>query len=180
MRAFHPPPYVRICWNSLSPTTRCPPHQFRTRNDLNKAQRTRSKANENTAKSMKAIDLLPLITVWLLVEGVPHTSGDRSPSILTSLFYPAALKPLLLRTLERRVIASLLDGLFSAQPSRKFLWSTANCGRPAEIIMSTQQLHRDNSNENADDLQQRSGREHSIEERHNAAFSAGDRVGFQA
>lgn len=45
--------------------------------------------------------------------------------------------------------------------------------------MSAQQLHCEDSNENAGDLQQRSGREHSIE-RHNAAFSAGDRVGFQA
>jgi hypothetical protein len=36
--------------------------------------------------------------------------------------------------------------------------------------MSAQQLHRDNSDENADDLQQRSGREHSTEERHDAAF----------
>jgi hypothetical protein len=36
--------------------------------------------------------------------------------------------------------------------------------------MSAQELHCDNSNENADDLQQRSGRERSIEERHNAAF----------
>jgi hypothetical protein len=40
--------------------------------------------------------------------------------------------------------------------------------------MSAQQLHCDDGNENADDLQQRSGREHSIEERHNATFSAGD------
>jgi hypothetical protein len=51
-----------------------------------------------------------------------------------------------------------------------FFYSTANCGCPAEVIMSAQQLHCDNSDENADDLQQRSGREHSIEERHDAAF----------
>jgi len=36
--------------------------------------------------------------------------------------------------------------------------------------MSAQQLHCDNSDKNADDLQQRSGREHSIEECHDAAF----------
>jgi hypothetical protein len=46
--------------------------------------------------------------------------------------------------------------------------------------MSAQQLHCDDSNENADDLQQRSGREHSIEERHEAAPSAGDQAEFQA
>jgi hypothetical protein len=61
-------------------------------------------------------------------------------------------------------------GFFSAQPSRMLLWSTANCGRPAEVVVSAQQLHCDNSDENADDLQQRSGREHPIEERHDAAF----------
>jgi hypothetical protein len=38
--------------------------------------------------------------------------------------------------------------------------------------MSTQQLHCDNSDKNADDLQQRSGREHSIEERHDARLLA--------
>jgi hypothetical protein len=36
--------------------------------------------------------------------------------------------------------------------------------------MSAQQLHCDNSGKNADDLQQRYGREHSIEKRHDAAF----------
>src|SRR6266436_2661260 len=57
------------------------PHRFRTRNDLNKAQQARSKANENTAKSMKLTDLLPLITVWLQVRVLPgppainHLSG---------------------------------------------------------------------------------------------------------
>jgi hypothetical protein len=44
------------------------PHLFRTRNDLDEAQRTRSKSNENTAKSTKLIDILPLITVWLKVR----------------------------------------------------------------------------------------------------------------
>jgi hypothetical protein len=47
------------------------PHQFRTRNDLIKAQRTRTKSNENTAKSTKLIDILPLITVWLQVRVLP-------------------------------------------------------------------------------------------------------------
>jgi hypothetical protein len=34
-------------------------HQFRTGNDLNEAQQTRSNTNENTAKSTKLIDILP-------------------------------------------------------------------------------------------------------------------------
>jgi hypothetical protein len=42
-------------------------HQFRTRKDLNKAQRTRSKSNESAGKSTKLIDILPLKTVWLQV-----------------------------------------------------------------------------------------------------------------
>jgi len=47
------------------------------------------------------------VTVWLLIEGVPHTSGNRSPLIFdsASLFYPAALKAPLRRGLERCVIA---------------------------------------------------------------------------
>ena len=44
------------------------PHQFRTRNNLIRTQRTRSKSNKNAAKSTKLIDILPLITVWLLVH----------------------------------------------------------------------------------------------------------------
>jgi hypothetical protein len=40
-----------------------PPHQFRTRNNLNEPQRTRTKSNENPVKSTKLIDILPLITV---------------------------------------------------------------------------------------------------------------------
>jgi hypothetical protein len=38
------------------------------KNAPTKAQRTRSNSNEKTAKSTNLIDILPLITVWLLVE----------------------------------------------------------------------------------------------------------------
>jgi hypothetical protein len=44
------------------------PHQFRIRNGRDKARRTRSISNENTAKSTNLIDILPLITVRLQVE----------------------------------------------------------------------------------------------------------------
>jgi hypothetical protein len=47
------------------------PHQFRTRNNLIRTQRTRSKSNKNAAKSTKLIDILPLITVWLQVRVLP-------------------------------------------------------------------------------------------------------------
>jgi hypothetical protein len=47
------------------------PHQFRTRNDLIKTQRTRSNAHETAVKSTKLIDILPLITVWLQVRVLP-------------------------------------------------------------------------------------------------------------
>jgi hypothetical protein len=51
-----------------SVTVSAEPHQFRTRNDANRTQRTRSKQIENSAKSTDPIDLLPLITVWLQVR----------------------------------------------------------------------------------------------------------------
>ena len=38
-------------------------HQLRTRNGPNKTKQTRSKANKNAEKSMKLIDIQPLITV---------------------------------------------------------------------------------------------------------------------
>jgi hypothetical protein len=44
-----------------------PPHQFRTRNDLDKSQQTRSKSNENVTKSTKLTFILALITAWLQV-----------------------------------------------------------------------------------------------------------------
>ena len=47
------------------------PHQFRTRNDLAKTQRTRSNSNENAAKSTKLIIIPSLITVWLQVRVLP-------------------------------------------------------------------------------------------------------------
>ena len=46
-------------------------HQFRTRINLIKAQRIRTKSSENAAKSTKPIDILPLITVWLQVRVLP-------------------------------------------------------------------------------------------------------------
>jgi hypothetical protein len=39
------------------------PHQFRTRNDLNKPQQARSNLNENSAKSTNPINFPALITV---------------------------------------------------------------------------------------------------------------------
>jgi hypothetical protein len=65
------------------------PHQFRTRNDLNETQQTRSKANKNTANSTKPIVILSLITVWLQVRVLPcrahqqinHLSGLHSASV---------------------------------------------------------------------------------------------------
>jgi hypothetical protein len=47
------------------------PHQFRTRNNLIRTQRTRSKSNKYAAKSTELIDILPLITVWLQVRVLP-------------------------------------------------------------------------------------------------------------
>jgi hypothetical protein len=48
------------------------PHQFRTRNNLTKTQRTRSNADGTAVKSTKLIDILPLITAWLQVERFPN------------------------------------------------------------------------------------------------------------
>ncbi|MDH2342905.1 MULTISPECIES: hypothetical protein [unclassified Bradyrhizobium] len=73
------------------------------------------------------------------------------------------------RGLERRVISPLGVFLFCSA-SQGVLLVNRNSGCPAEVIMSAQQLHCDNSDKNADDLQQRSGREHPIEESHDAAF----------
>jgi hypothetical protein len=47
------------------------PHQFRTGNDLAKAQRTRSISDENATNSTKPNFILPLITVWLQVRDLP-------------------------------------------------------------------------------------------------------------
>ena len=54
------------------------PHQFRTKNDLIKPQQTRSKSNENPAKSTNLIDIRPLITVWLHVRVLPGPPRKRS------------------------------------------------------------------------------------------------------
>ncbi len=47
------------------------PHQFRTRNDRAKMQRTRSNPNNGTARSTKLNHIPPLITVWLQVRVLP-------------------------------------------------------------------------------------------------------------
>src|SRR5438445_8066028 len=54
------------------------PHQFRTRNDLSKMQRTRSKSNETAAKSTKLSFIPSLITVWLQVRVLPGPPADQS------------------------------------------------------------------------------------------------------
>ncbi|QQO35869.1 hypothetical protein JJC00_09990 [Bradyrhizobium diazoefficiens] len=46
-------------------------HQFRTRNDFIKSQRTRSISDEKAAKSTIATDIPSLITVWLQVRVLP-------------------------------------------------------------------------------------------------------------
>ena len=66
---------------------RLAPHPFRTRNDLAEPQQTRSKSNENTAKSTKLVDILPLITVWLQVRVLP------GPLSLAKRVKAAAPKP---------------------------------------------------------------------------------------
>ena len=48
-----------------------PPHQSRTRNNLNEPPQTRSNSNETAAKSTTPIDSPPLITVWLQVRVLP-------------------------------------------------------------------------------------------------------------
>src|SRR5215831_4989753 len=64
-----------------------PPHQFRTRNDLTKPQRTRSNRNENPAKSMIVFVVLPLITVWLQVRVLPGPPANQSLSRFS--FHPS-------------------------------------------------------------------------------------------
>jgi hypothetical protein len=54
------------------------PHQFRTRNDLAEAQRTRSSRSENATKSRKTIDIPPLITVWLQVRVLPNAQKEAA------------------------------------------------------------------------------------------------------
>jgi hypothetical protein len=48
-----------------------PPHQFRTRNDAAKTQRTLSNSNETAAKSTNLIDIPSLITGWLRLRVLP-------------------------------------------------------------------------------------------------------------
>ena len=56
---------------SLSAMISLGPHQFRTRKDAAKPQRTRSIPHENAVESTKATFILPLITVWLQVRVLP-------------------------------------------------------------------------------------------------------------
>nr|WP_245320648.1 Arm DNA-binding domain-containing protein [Bradyrhizobium lablabi] len=60
-----------------------PPPQFRTRNDLDYAQRTQSNPNENAADLTKLIDLLPFITVWLQVRVLPGPPHRWSAGVLS-------------------------------------------------------------------------------------------------
>ncbi|MBI5321858.1 hypothetical protein [Bradyrhizobium sp.] len=61
-----------IIWCAIpNPLNVLSPHQFRTRNYLNKPEQTRSKSNETAAKSTNLIDIPPLITVWLQVRVLP-------------------------------------------------------------------------------------------------------------
>jgi hypothetical protein len=53
------------------------PHQFRTRNDLNKTQRTRSITDKNAGKSTIATVILPLITGWLQVRGLANQRRNQ-------------------------------------------------------------------------------------------------------
>ena len=59
------------------------PHQFRTRNSAIESPRMRLNPNENAAKSTKAIDILPLITVWLQVRllSEPTTKTIAKPCL---------------------------------------------------------------------------------------------------
>src|SRR5262245_18105227 len=86
------------------------PHQFRTRNDFNKAQRTRSKPNENTAKSTKLSDAPPLITVWLQVRVLP---GPPVNQWLSCFHFTACWPP------HQKCLASLLP--VGASAVRKLL-----------------------------------------------------------
>jgi hypothetical protein len=52
------------------------PHQFRTRNDAIETQRMLPNEYENTAKSTNAIDILPLITVWLQIASWQQTTNE--------------------------------------------------------------------------------------------------------
>jgi len=54
----------------LSPPSSAP-LQFRTRNGLTETRRTQTNPTGNPVKSTKAIDSLPLITVWLQVRVLP-------------------------------------------------------------------------------------------------------------
>jgi hypothetical protein len=76
----------------------------RTRNDLDKAQGTQSKANENSVKSTKLTDVPPLITVWLQVRVLPSPPANQWLSCLsfrgllaTAPEMPASLLPVALQ-----------------------------------------------------------------------------------
>jgi hypothetical protein len=78
---------IRANWaESLRPTTRCAPHQFRTRNDLIKSQRTHSISDENATRSTILTFILPLITVWLFEScRAHHRQSLRTSQSRTSI-----------------------------------------------------------------------------------------------
>jgi hypothetical protein len=53
------------------------PHQFRTRNNLNKPKQTRSKSNENQVKSTSPIEILPLHSAGGGRRGKDHDRANR-------------------------------------------------------------------------------------------------------
>jgi hypothetical protein len=94
-----------------------PPHQFRTRNNLIKMQRTRPKSNKTTAKSTDLIDIPSLITVWLQVLS---PAGPTNESVAYELFAsPAVECP------HQKRLTCLVPGLSSPRttaPHLIWLW----------------------------------------------------------
>jgi hypothetical protein len=78
----HPSDYklrsqLRLSCRRKTPAEGREPRQFRTRNNPNEPQQTRSKPNLNAAKSTILIDIPPLITVWLQVRVLPGPPTDQ-------------------------------------------------------------------------------------------------------
>ena len=89
------------------------PHQFRTRNELIKRQRTRTKSTKTAGKSTKLIAILPLITVCAQLQVMsddneingergtrfgcwtfaPNTRVEDSSGNLLSFFFAVASNP---------------------------------------------------------------------------------------
>jgi hypothetical protein len=79
--------FIRQCWFAADYQPAADANleatrQFRTRNDLNETQQTRSKTNKSTANPTKLTAILSLITVWLQVRVLP---GPPVKSIVPTL-----------------------------------------------------------------------------------------------